>query len=82
MANYYSYLLKCSDGSFYAGYTNDLKSREKKHNDGLGARYTRGRLPVKVVYFEEHLNRSEAMKRESEFKKMSRAKKSSLCNLV
>lgn len=46
------YMLECKDGTFYTGYTTDLKSRFEKHNSGCGAKYTRGRIPVKLVYFE------------------------------
>ncbi len=53
MPNYYAYLARCSDDSLYAGYTNDIKERELAHNEGKGARYTRMRRPIKIVYFEE-----------------------------
>lgn len=49
--NCYTYMVQCSDGTLYTGWTNDLKKRLEKHNAGKGARYTRGRLPVKLVYF-------------------------------
>ena len=51
--NCYTYMVQCSDGTLYTGWTNDLKKRLEKHNAGKGARYTRGRLPVKLVYYEE-----------------------------
>ena len=68
---YYAYILYCSDGSYYSGFTTDLAKREKTHNSGKGAKYTRSRLPVKLVYFEEFDSKSGAMKREYELKKLS-----------
>ena len=49
---HYAYILKCADDTYYCGYTNDLENRIKKHNQGKGAKYTRGRLPVVLVYYE------------------------------
>jgi len=69
------YVLECSDGSFYAGYTNDLPRRVSMHNDGKGAKYTRGRRPVKVIYYEEYQSKTEAMRAEYYFKKLSRKNK-------
>lgn len=74
----YTYLLRCADGTFYCGWTNDLEARVRTHNDGHGAKYTRGRLPVELVYYEEFDTRQEAMKREHEIKQLSRKKKISL----
>lgn len=71
----YTYLLRCTDGTLYCGWTNRLEERIKAHNDGLGAKYTRGRRPVELVYFEKHETRREAMRRESEIKKLSREDK-------
>ena len=71
----YTYIVECSDGTFYTGWTNDLKKRLEKHNAGKGARYTRGRLPVKLVYYEVFATKSEAMKREAQIKKLSRKQK-------
>ena len=51
----YTYILECSDGSFYTGWTNNLEKRINCHNKGKGAKYTRGRLPLKLVYFEEFI---------------------------
>lgn len=68
---YYAYILSCADGTYYSGYTTDLERREKTHNSGKGAKYTRSRLPVKVVYFEEFSSKSEALKREYELKQLS-----------
>ena len=79
MSNYYAYLARCNDDSLYAGYTNNIENREEAHNEGnAGARYTRMRRPVKIVYFEEFVNRSDAMKRESELKRLSKKQKEEL----
>jgi putative endonuclease len=72
------YILKCSDDTLYTGITNDLHRRIEAHNQGVGAKYTRCRLPVSLVYFEEQANRSAASKRELEIKSLSRAKKNQL----
>jgi putative endonuclease len=71
----YVYILKCSDGTFYTGYTNNLEKRISVHNKGKGAKYTRGRLPVKLIYFEEYDSKSEALHREFSIKKMTRQNK-------
>lgn len=71
----YVYILKCSDGTLYTGYTNDLKKRLKIHNIGKGAKYTRGRLPVELIYYEEFETKSEATKREYHIKQLTRAEK-------
>lgn len=71
----YVYIVKCSDKSFYTGYTNDLRARMVKHNQGLGAKYTRGRRPVTLVYFEELPDKSQALSREAAIKKMKRGQK-------
>lgn len=71
----YCYLLECSDGSFYAGWTTDPQKRLARHNQGRGAKYTRARLPVALVYVEEQPDRRAAMRREIQIKKMSRAEK-------
>jgi putative endonuclease len=78
MSKFYAYLARCSDGSLYAGYTVDLAEREAKHNEGKGARYTRVRLPVEIVYSEELETKSEAMKREFQIKKLSKKDKEDL----
>lgn len=75
---YYTYLAKCSDGSLYCGYTDDVEAREKVHNSGKGAKYTRSRLPVKIVYYEEFETKSEALRREHAIKKLTRIKKEEL----
>lgn len=72
------YMLQCEDETFYIGVTNDLEHRVAVHNAGKGAKYTRGRLPVRVVWSEEEMTRSEALKRECELKKLSRAEKMAL----
>ena len=71
-------MLECKDGTFYTGYTTDLKSRFEKHNSGCGAKYTRGRILVKLVYFEIFETKSEALKREIKIKKMNRLRKEKL----
>ena len=75
---YYAYILSCADGTYYSGYTTDLEKREKTHNSGKGAKYTRSRLPVKVVYFEEFSSKSEALKREYELKQLSHKAKETI----
>ena len=72
---HYYYMLRCSDGSIYSGYTTDPHRREKVHNSGKGAKYTRTRLPVKLVYFEEFDNKIDAMKREYAFKQLTHKEK-------
>jgi putative endonuclease len=71
----FCYILQCSDGTFYTGWTTDLERRLKTHNAGRGAKYTKLRRPVKLVYSEELANRSVAQKREMAIKRLSRAKK-------
>lgn len=71
----YVYILLCSDNTLYTGWTNNLQSRIAAHNEGNGAKYTRVRLPVKMVYSEDFPTKSEAMKREYEIKRMSRQQK-------
>jgi len=72
------YILRCNDGSFYTGITNDLSRRLQAHQDGKASRYTRSRLPVKLVYLESARNRSTAIKRELIIKRMSRKSKEEL----
>lgn len=72
---FYVYMLKCRDGSLYTGYTVDLEARLKKHMEGKASKYTRSRLPVELVYYEEYKTKSEAMKREAALKKLNRTKK-------
>jgi putative endonuclease len=70
-----TYILKCSDNSLYTGWTNDIEHRVKMHNEGKGAKYTRGRGPVKLVYLEEFETKQEAMSREAKIKRLSRKEK-------
>ena len=69
------YILKCRDGSYYTGWTNDLEKRIKTHNAGKGAKYTKSRLPVTLVYYETFQTKEEAMRREWEIKHLTRSKK-------
>lgn len=69
------YVLKCRDESLYTGWTNDLEKRIKTHNSGKGAKYTRGRTPVKLIYYEKYDDKLIAQSREREIKKLSREKK-------
>ena len=71
-------MLECSDNSIYTGITNNLEERLKRHQSGNGAKYLRGRLPIKLVYKENFINRSEATKREIYIKKMSKKEKKKL----
>lgn len=73
--NNYTYILRCSDNTFYTGWTNNIKRRLYIHNLGKGSKYTRARLPVKLVYLEIFDDKIAAMKREAEIKKMSREQK-------
>ena len=71
----YVYILKCSDNTLYTGWTNNLDKRIKTHSEGKGAKYTRARLPVEIVYFEEFDDKIKAMKREYEIKQLNRVEK-------
>ena len=79
--NWLVYMLECSDNSIYTGITNNLEERLKTHQSGNGAKYLRGRLPIKLVYKENFINRSEATKREIYIKKMSKKEKKNLIDL-
>ncbi|MFJ7640564.1 GIY-YIG nuclease family protein [Peribacillus sp. NPDC097264] len=72
---HYFYVLKCSDDSYYAGYTNNLERRINMHNQGKGAKYTRGRTPVELIYHETFENQTLAMKAEYQFKQLTRKQK-------
>lgn len=74
----YTYIVRCSDGSLYTGWTNDLEKRIKKHNNGTGAKYTRTRRPVVLAYYEEFQTKKEAMSREYMIKKLSKDQKEAL----
>ncbi|MCR5547049.1 MAG: GIY-YIG nuclease family protein [Lachnospiraceae bacterium] len=76
--SHYTYILECADGSLYTGYTPDLKKRLETHNAGKGAKYTRGRRPVKLVYSEEYDTKEEAMRREYQIKHLKREEKLAL----
>lgn len=78
----YAYLVRCSDGSFYAGWTNDIKKRIRAHNGGNGAKYTKTRRPVKLVYLERFDTKPEAMKREAALKKLSHRQKKELAGSI
>jgi putative endonuclease len=73
------YLLECRDKSFYCGYTINLSKRIELHNQRKGAKYTKSRLPVKFIYFEEFNSKSNALKREIEIKSLTRKEKELLC---
>ncbi|NLI66842.1 MAG: GIY-YIG nuclease family protein [Tissierellia bacterium] len=72
---FYVYMLKCSDNTLYTGYTVNLEARINSHNKGKASKYTRGRLPVELVYYEELSSKSEALKRECAIKKLTRDEK-------
>ena len=74
------YILKCSDGSLYTGYTNDLEKRLKAHNKGIASKYTASRLPVEMVFSEECKDKSDALKKEYFIKTLSRGIKIKLIN--
>ena len=71
----YVYILRCADDTLYTGWTNDLKNRFKQHCIGKGAKYTKGRGPLKLVYFETFDNKNDAMKEEYKIKHFSRKEK-------
>ena len=79
---WFVYILRYADDSFYTGITTDLNRRCEQHNAGTGSRYTRSRLPVSMVYHETQTNRSMALKRELEIKAMSRKVKEELIKTV
>jgi len=76
----YVYIVKCSDNTFYTGWTNNLEKRIEAHSNGTGAKYTKGRGPVELVYVEEFKDKKEAMRREYAIKQYSRKKKEILIN--
>lgn len=73
--SWYVYMLRCRDNSLYTGYTDDVKRRESVHNTGKGAKYTKSRLPVKLVYWEVFEEKSQALKREYAIKRLSKQEK-------
>jgi putative endonuclease len=76
--SYFVYILECANKTFYTGITTDLERRFKQHRTGKGGRYTSYNRPVRVLYSEEHTDRSSASKREAQIKKWPRAKKQAL----
>ncbi len=76
----YVYMVRCSDQTLYTGYAEDVAIRVARHNEGSGARYTRGRRPVVLVYAEWAENRSQAQRREIKIKSMTREQKLNLCD--
>jgi putative endonuclease len=74
----YTYMLKCSDGTLYTGWTNDLEKRVEAHNSGKGAKYTKARRPVELAYYEEFETKEQAMKREYAIKQLGRKEKQKL----
>jgi putative endonuclease len=75
---WYFYIVRCRDNSLYSGITNDIEHRLKEHNKGKGAKYTLSRMPVRLVFFETHSNKSEARKREIQIKSWTKFKKEQL----
>ena len=71
----FTYILECADGTFYTGWTSDLEKRLSNHNSKKGAKYTRCRVPVKLVYFESFITKQEAQKREYAIKQLKRTQK-------
>ncbi|MCM3145587.1 GIY-YIG nuclease family protein [Brevibacillus sp. MER 51] len=76
--SHYVYILSCADGTLYTGYTTELIRRLAAHNEGKGAKYTRGRGPVELLYWEEGADRSWGLKREDSIKRLTRKKKEEL----
>ena len=76
----YTYLLRCSDGTLYCGWTDNIEKRLAAHNSGKASKYTRSRLPVKLIYFETFDTKQEAMSREARIKLLSRREKLALVN--
>ena len=71
----YTYIVECSDGTLYTGWTNNIEKRIETHNEGKGAKYTKTRLPVKLRYYETFQTKQEAMQREYQIKRLSRGEK-------
>lgn len=76
----YTYIVKCSDGTLYTGWTNNLDKRMEAHNAGTGAKYTKPRRPVELVYYEMFRTKEEAMRREYAIKQLSRKEKLKLAS--
>lgn len=79
---WFVYMLRCSDGSLYTGYTDSVQKRAAVHNRGKGAKYTRSRLPAEVVYQEKLPDKSTAMRREAAIKKLTRQQKIQLIETI
>ena len=75
---YFIYIVKCKDETYYTGYTTNIEKRIKAHNEGKGAKYTRSRLPVKLVYWEQYEEKTQALKREYAIKQLTRKQKQQL----
>ena len=75
MDAYFTYMVLCSDNTLYTGYTDNLKRRMEAHNSGKGAKYTKARLPVELVYWENHTTKQKAMQQEYAIKQLTRAQK-------
>jgi putative endonuclease len=75
---HYTYLARCNDNSLYTGITDNILAREKRHNAGHGSKYTRSRLPVKIIYFETFATRAEAAQREYQIKGWTKVEKENL----
>jgi putative endonuclease len=78
MDKHYVYILECKDGTYYTGYTNNIEKRMKAHQEGKGAKYTRGRTPIRLVFEKAFESKSEAMKEEYKIKNLSRTEKEGL----
>lgn len=78
MKENYTYMVECKDGSYYTGWTNHLEKRIQDHNNGKGAKYTKAKRPVTLVYYETFATKEEAMKREYAIKQMNRKEKEAL----
>ena len=75
---FFVYLVECRNKTYYCGYTSNIKKRLLLHNQGLGAKYTQGRAPVKLVFLEQKKSKGAALKREAEIKRMNRKQKEKL----
>ncbi len=80
LTKYFVYILKCSDDSLYTGITNNILLRMKAHKNGKGSKFVRSRLPFKLIYKEVYNNKTEALKREFQIKKLNRTNKLKLIN--
>lgn len=74
----YTYMVRCSDGTLYTGWTNHIEKRVQDHNSGKGAKYTRGRAPVELVYLEISESKQEAMRKEAYYKRLTRKQKEAM----